>query len=54
MSVHLGEKMALVMGGQSDAIPWADLDWPAIPGHLGKPWFLPAVGAWYKLQDALH
>jgi glycine/D-amino acid oxidase-like deaminating enzyme len=54
MSVHMGKQMAKYMGGDLSANPWASLDWPAIPGHLGKPWFLPAVGAWYKLQDALH
>ncbi len=23
---------------------------PAIPGHLGQPWFLPLVGAYYKFK----
>ena len=54
MATHLGECMARVMGGDAAANPFADLAWPAIPGHLGKPWFLPMVGAWYKLQDRLH
>lgn len=54
MSVLMGERMAAYMGGDLTANPWADLAWPAIPGHLGKPWFLPAVGLWYKLQDRLH
>ena len=54
MATHLGERMARVMGGEPNANPFADLAWPAIPGHLGKPWFLPMVGAWYKLQDWLH
>ena len=54
MSVHMGQMMARVMAGDSAANPWGDLDWPAIPGYSGKPWFLPLVGAWYKLQDHLH
>lgn len=54
MATHLGERMARVMGGDAAANPFAGLAWPAIPGHLGKPWFLPMVGAWYKLQDRLH
>lgn len=54
MATHLGERMARVMGGDASANPFADLSWPAIPGHIGKPWFLPAVGAWTRLQDALH
>ncbi|BEV13433.1 hypothetical protein HBDW_02210 [Herbaspirillum sp. DW155] len=29
-------------------------DWPAIPGHFGRPWFLPVVGAWYRLKDWLQ
>ncbi|MEP7221768.1 MAG: FAD-binding oxidoreductase [Novosphingobium sp.] len=54
MASHMGAIMARVMDGDAAANPFADLPWPAIPGHLGKPWFLPAVGAWYKLQDWLH
>ncbi len=52
MSIHMGQRMARYMAGDMAANPWSDLAWPAIPGHLGKPWFLPAVGAWYKVQDA--
>ena len=49
-----GPAMAAVMGGDRDANPWADMEWPAIKGHFGPPWFLPLVGAYYKLQDRLH
>jgi glycine/D-amino acid oxidase-like deaminating enzyme len=54
MSVHMGEAMARVMDGDAAANPWADLDWPSVPGHHGKPWFLPAVGAYYRLKDMLQ
>ena len=54
MSVHMGQVMADVMNGRQDANPWRDLSWPAIPGHIGPPWFLPAVGAYYRLMDVLH
>lgn len=55
MATHMGECMAKVMGGDAAANPLADLSWPAVPGHIvGKPWFLPMVGAWYRLQDWLH
>lgn len=54
MATHLGTRMARVMGGEAGANPFAGLAWPAIPGHLGKPWFLPMVGAWYRVQDWLH
>jgi glycine/D-amino acid oxidase-like deaminating enzyme len=54
MSVHMGQVMAEVMAGNVEANPWRELDWPAIPGHFGKPWFLPFVGAYYRFQDYLH
>ena len=54
MSVHMGQIMADVMGGRHERNPWRGLDWPAIPGHFGKPWFLPIVGAYYRWQDWLH
>ncbi|OCR22734.1 FAD-dependent oxidoreductase [Pseudomonas syringae] len=54
MSVHMGQVMVDVLEGKTEANPWRSLDWPAIPGHFGKPWFLPLVGAYYKLQDRLH
>ena len=54
MSTHMGQVMAAVMAGDRDANPWRGMDWPAIKGHFGPPWFLPLVGAWYRLQDRLH
>lgn len=54
MSVHMGQAMADIMDGRDEANPWRQLKWPAIPGHFGKPWFLPLVGAYYRLQDILH
>lgn len=30
------------------------LDWPAVPGHFGKPWFLPLVGMYYKVLDRVQ
>lgn len=54
MSVHMGQIMAQVLDGNAAANPWVDLDWPSVPGHFGKPWFLPMVGLYYRLQDVLH
>lgn len=54
MSVHMGQVMADLMQGKSAANPWADLSWPPVPGHFGKPWFLPAVGLYYRALDALQ
>lgn len=53
MAVHMGEVMADLVNGRTVACPWLTNDWPAIPGHYGKPWFLPFVGLYYKLQDRL-
>ncbi|MGF6507567.1 NAD(P)/FAD-dependent oxidoreductase [Paraburkholderia sp. 32] len=54
MSVHMGRLMADVMFGAASRNPWRTLEWPAIPGHFGRAWFLPLVGAYYRLQDVLH
>ncbi|MCX2861099.1 FAD-binding oxidoreductase [Paucibacter sp. PLA-PC-4] len=51
MSVHMGQRMAETMLGNAVANPWRDRPWPAIPGHLGPPWFLPVVGLYYRLKD---
>jgi len=53
MSTLMGTIMAEVMDGRTDLNPWKDFDWPAIPGHFGRPWFLPLVGAYYRLKDKL-
>ncbi|WCM94889.1 FAD-binding oxidoreductase [Acidovorax sp. NCPPB 2350] len=53
MSVHMGQCMADVMAGNAAANPWRGREWPAIPGHFGPPWFLPAVGLYYRLKDRL-
>ena len=53
MSVLMGERMAAVMAGDAAANPWQGRSWPAIPGHVGPPWFLPAVGLYYRLKDRL-
>ncbi len=53
MSVHMGERMAATLMGDAAANPWRDRPWPAIPGHVGPPWFLPAVGLYYRVKDKL-
>jgi glycine/D-amino acid oxidase-like deaminating enzyme len=54
MSVHMGQVMASVLGGDGAVNPLRGLPWPAIPGHFGPPWFMPFVGAYYRVQDWLH
>ncbi|MEJ2409332.1 MAG: FAD-binding oxidoreductase [Novosphingobium sp.] len=51
MATYMGAIMAEVLDGRADLNPWRDFDWPAIPGHFGKPWFLPFVGAYYRYKD---
>ncbi|TFZ05642.1 FAD-binding oxidoreductase [Ramlibacter henchirensis] len=51
MATLMGTIMAEVMDGRTELNPWKDFAWPAIPGHFGPPWFLPLVGAYYRLKD---
>ncbi len=51
MSTQLGTVIADAMMGRDDRNPVKDMAWPAVPGHFGKPWFLPMVGLYYKLLD---
>ena len=54
MSTLMGNIMARRVAGEDVANPWRDIEWPAVPGHFGTPWFLPAVGVYYRLMDRLH
>jgi glycine/D-amino acid oxidase-like deaminating enzyme len=51
MSVQMGECMARVLAGDVAANPWHGNPWPAIPGHFGPPWFLPAVGLYFTIKN---
>jgi hypothetical protein len=31
--------------------PLDGMGWNAVPMHTGKPWFLPVVGAYYRVKD---
>jgi len=54
MAIHMGEVMADLIDGKTTECPWLTQQWPAVPFHFGKPWFLPFVGMYYKVQDMLH
>jgi glycine/D-amino acid oxidase-like deaminating enzyme len=54
LSTHLGMIMADAMLGRADRNPMKGVDWPAVPGHFGKPWFLPFVGAYYGMLDRVR
>ncbi|CCV13733.1 hypothetical protein MESS4_590096 [Mesorhizobium sp. STM 4661] len=51
MSTPIGSTMTDVMDGRPDLNPWKDFNWPAIPGYFGRPWFLPVLGAYYRMKD---
>lgn len=53
LSTLVGSALADMAMGKHDTNPLAGLDWPAIPLHAGKPWFLPLVGAYFKFKDRL-
>lgn len=54
IAVRMGQVMAGLLSGKPVESPWVGLEWPAIPGHFGKPWFLPLVGAYYRVKDAIE
>jgi glycine/D-amino acid oxidase-like deaminating enzyme len=51
---HLGRQVAArLLGGPNRASAFARIDAPTQRGYTGKPWFLPIVGAVYRLRDRL-
>ena len=53
MSTLIGQALADMAMGRQGTNPLDGLDWPTIPLHSGKPWFLPLVGMWFGLKDRL-
>ena len=53
-STYLGMIMADAILGREDRNPMKGIDWPAVPGHFGTPWFLPLVGLYYKTLDRIQ
>src|SRR5207247_2778761 len=51
MATYLGDLVARRMAGESIEHPLMDDRFPPIPLYRGRPWFLPLVGAYYKLRD---
>ncbi len=54
MATSLGEAIARRIAGEAIEHPLFDDRFPAIPMYSGNPWFLPLVGAYYKVQDWLR
>lgn len=57
MATHMGKILAnRVVGtreGGGALDPWGALPFRAVPGHFGRPWFLPPVGAYYRFLDTV-
>jgi glycine/D-amino acid oxidase-like deaminating enzyme len=51
MATYLGALIARRIAGETIAHPLCDRAWPAIPMYRGRPWFLPLVGAYYRMKD---
>ena len=54
MATHMGTAMASYLGGDRAANPWRALRFPPVPGHFGRPWFLPLVGGAARLADLVR
>ncbi len=54
MQTWLGHQVALKIAGGTNRVSAFDgLGFPTRPLYGGRPWFLPAVGAWYRLRDRI-
>jgi glycine/D-amino acid oxidase-like deaminating enzyme len=53
MATYLGGLLGACLAGEQADNPFAELPFPGAPLGLynGRPWFLPIVGAWYKVLD---
>ena len=51
MATYLGELTARRIAGELMEHPFSDDHFPPIPFYSGKPWFLPLVGAYYRMKD---
>jgi glycine/D-amino acid oxidase-like deaminating enzyme len=53
MATYLGTKLGQQIAGEADENPFAGLPFAGAPLGLyrERPWFLPFVGAWYKVLD---
>lgn len=53
MATQLGMTVARRMGGERVEHPLFDDRFPPIPFYHGNPWFLPLIGAYYRVKDVL-
>jgi glycine/D-amino acid oxidase-like deaminating enzyme len=52
MATYMGQQMAKFMAGDREANIWSGIKFPPVPGHFGRPWFLPIIGAGARALDA--
>ncbi len=53
MSTLIGAALADAALGQAGSNPLEGLPWPAVPLNGRQPWFLPLVGAYFKMKDRM-
>lgn len=54
MASWLGHNAGLkIAGAGNQGFALDGLPFPTLPGYTGNPWFLPAVGGWYRLRDRI-
>lgn len=51
MASWLGEQVGRALGGRGGWPVLTRLPFPSIPLYRGRPWFLPAAGAYYRFKD---
>jgi hypothetical protein len=51
MAIYLGNRIGQHLAGGTELPILASLAFPPLLLYQGKPWFLPAVGAWYRMLD---
>lgn len=54
MAIYLGNRIGRHLADGSKLPVIASLAFPAIPFYQGSPWFLPAVGVWFRMLDWLR
>ncbi len=51
MATHCGREMARKLLGERADLPFAGIPFRPVPGHVGRPWFLPLIGAGAHAAD---
>ncbi len=54
LATYLGARVGQSLAGGDDLKPFGDRAFRAVPLYFGRPWFLPMVGAYYKVKDKIR